>query len=100
MRVFLLVLAASLCAVAFGPLTPAQAADDVPAEYKAFFTDFSALAKKYPDAAKRFGLFDRQPKSSPELRSSFCVGAGKCCTDYVDEGGPFPICVQCGQCLP
>ena len=35
-----------------------QATVNIPQEYKAFFDEFSALAKKYPDAARRFGIFD------------------------------------------
>ncbi|MDQ8700737.1 hypothetical protein [Hyphomicrobium sp. LHD-15] len=97
MRVFLLVLATLI-----GAATLAQAGSDaeVPAQYKEFFADFSALSKKYPEAAKRFGLFDREPKSSPALRSAFCTGPGQCCLKYVDEGGPFLRCVECGTCLP
>ena len=76
----------------------------VPAQFKGFFDDYSALAKKYPAAASRFGLFDRKNPSSakaegstPLLRSSFCTGPGHCCTKSVDEGSGLR-CVECSFC--
>ncbi len=91
MRLFLLLLAALLGFSSF-----AQAGDvDVPDQYKAFFADFSAIAKKHPEAAKRFGLFDRDPKSLPALRSDKCP-TGMCCDRYSDVGSPD--CLGCAIC--
>lgn len=79
---------------------------EFPAEYKAFFDEYSALKKKYPTAASRFGMFDRKnpsypkaPGSAPIIRSSQC-GIDWCCTKWVDEGPGFDRCVQCSFCPP
>ena len=84
---------------------PASAAIEVPTEFKGFFDDYSALMKKYPAAASRFGMFDQKNPSNPKaagntplIRSSLCSGGGSCCTKWIDEGRPR--CVQCSICLP
>jgi hypothetical protein len=78
-----------------------EAALQVPAEYKAFFDDFSALINKYPAAAKRFGMYDRAPQSSPAMRSSgFCSSPGHCCTKWISEFPGQHRCVECVSCLP
>lgn len=94
----------------FSPVSLAQTNSasetvEVPAEFKGFFDDYSALMKKYPAAASRFGVFDRKNPSSakaegssPLVRSSFCTGPGHCCTKVVDEG--TRRCVECSLCLP
>jgi hypothetical protein len=101
MRALLVVIAMLFCS----PAALAQDALEIPAEYKAFFDDYSALMKKYPAAAARFGMFDRRnPKepraanATPLLRAAFCSGANHCCTKWVDEG--TMRCVQCSFCPP
>jgi hypothetical protein len=69
----------------------------VPAEFKAFFDDYSALMKKYPEAAKRFGMFDRNPTSTPIIRATIC-GVNWCCSESVDEGAGTPRCTKCTFC--
>ena len=76
---------------------------EVPAQFKGFFDDYAALAKKYPAAASRFGVFDRKNPiasmaegANPIMRSSFCGGPNQCCTKYVDEGSLR--CVECSFC--
>jgi len=77
-----------------------QATVNIPQEHKAFFDEFSALAKKYPDAARRFGIFDNAPTSKQAIRSSgFCSGGSHCCTRWINEGARY-VCVQCSLCLP
>src|SRR5262245_53396557 len=94
-----------LCAIIalllYSPALQAQekapsVAVEVPAEYKAFFDDYSALIKEYPAVARRFGLFDRSPDSTPIIRSAFCAGPNQCCVKYIDEGSLR--CVECSFC--
>lgn len=109
MRTLFCIVLAMLCfsfSPVFSPVSLAQTNTDtveVPADFKGFFDDFSALAKKYPAAASRFGIFDRKNPSSPGvqgsnpvLRSAFCSGPNQCCTKYVDEG--TSRCVECSFC--
>jgi len=103
MRVLLLALI-----VAFGSGSASVAQDAsrttrVPAEHKAFFGEYSALLKKYPSAASRFGMFDQKyfnsPKSSSLIQSQFCTGPSECCSFWVeDENGTR--CQYCSLCLP
>jgi hypothetical protein len=82
------------------PEAAQQATVNIPPEYKAFFDEYSALAKKYPEAARRFGIYDSAPTSKQAIRSSgFCSGGSHCCTRWINEGSRY-ICVQCSLCLP
>jgi hypothetical protein len=107
MRIFLCVVIALLF---HSPAALAQekaSSGDIqfPAEYKSFFDDLSALMKKYPAAAKRFGMFDkknpsspRTPDSLPVIQSALCSATGgTCCTKWINEGNWR--CVQCEVCL-
>jgi hypothetical protein len=106
-RALLCILLAMLC-FSFSPASQAQPNTatetvEIPAEFKGFFDDYSALAKKYPAAASRFGVFDRKnptsaraEDSNPILRSSFCTGSNQCCTKIIDEG--TRRCVECSFC--
>jgi hypothetical protein len=84
-------LAAFLCLL-FISTSLAFAQERAPAERPAGFDDFfeemQLLVRKYPEAGKRFGLFDS--KSIP--RSGPLCGDGRvpCCTQYV-----LPCCGEC-----
>lgn len=107
MRVFFcVVIALTFCSPVLLAQEPTPSANiEVSAEYKDFFDGFSVLMKKYPAAARRFGMYDRKnpsdpkaPDSTPLIRSAFCTGPGQCCTKYVDVG--TVQCLQCSLCLP
>jgi hypothetical protein len=80
-------------------LSPASAQSnnvEIPTEFKQFFEEYSALVRKYPAAAERFGITDRKPLSTPSIRSSGC-GVNWCCTESHDSGGTM-VCDKCSFC--
>src|SRR5262245_7156557 len=65
-----------------------ETAPQRPAGFDNFFQEMEQLVKKYPEAGKRFSLFDS--KSTPRAGESCGGHKIPCCTNYV------PPC--CGQC--
>ena len=65
--------------------SPAPSAVVTPADHQEFFRELDALMGKYPQAAKRFALFDREvrgPKLTEQgagiLRASLCPEGQHC----------------------
>jgi hypothetical protein len=79
---------------------------EIPAEYKAFFDDYAALVKKHPEAASRFGMFDRASEGDQKAQSklprirSFACPNDHCCGKWISQGPGNDICVLCFFCPP
>lgn len=74
--------------MAAGEAPTKGATPQVPEGYEAFFDDYAAFLKKYPEAAKRFSIIDTQSK----MRARCEPGEHECCVQWC-EG--WPHCSGC-----
>ena len=87
MRALLVMIAMLFCS----PAALAQDALEIPAEYKAFFDDYSALMKKHPTVAPQFGMFDPRNPSEPRASNATPLPAGGVLL------GPQPLLHEVGR---